>query len=78
MGGAVQGGRLFGIYPTLVLGGPDDTDQGSSPTGRFIPTVSTDEYAATLSRWFGLGDPELDVVFPNLHRFGSRNLGFMA
>jgi uncharacterized protein (DUF1501 family) len=77
MGGAVQGGRLYGTYPTLALGGPDDTD-GSNPTGRFIPTISTDEYAATLSRWFGLGDSELDTVFPNLHRFSSRNLGFMA
>ncbi|MBP7948366.1 MAG: DUF1501 domain-containing protein [Verrucomicrobiales bacterium] len=78
LGGAVQGGRIFGTYPTLQLGGPDDTDGGSSPTGRFIPTTSTDEYAATLARWFGLGESELDVVFPNLNRFASRNLGFLA
>lgn len=78
MGGAVRGGRLFGTYPTLLLGGPDDTDSGSSPTGRFIPTTSTDEYAATLSRWFGLGDAELDTVFPNLDRFATRDVGFMS
>ena len=78
MGGAVQGGRIFGTYPTLLLGGPDDTDGGTTPTGRFIPTTSTDEYAATLSRWFGLGESELDTVFPNLDRFATRNVGFMA
>ncbi len=78
MGGAVQGGRVFGTFPQLVLGGPDDTDSGSSPTGRWIPTTSVDEFAATLGRWFGLGDAELDSVFPNLGRFASRNLGFMA
>jgi uncharacterized protein (DUF1501 family) len=77
MGGAVNGGRLFGTYPTLVLGGPDDTD-GSGATGRFIPTTSTDQYAATLSRWFGLGEAELDTVFPNLSRFASRDVGFMG
>ena len=76
MGGAVRGGRLFGTYPSLILGGPDDTD-GTNPTGRFIPTTSTDQYAATLSRWFGLGEAELDVVFPNLNRFATRDVGFM-
>jgi uncharacterized protein (DUF1501 family) len=76
MGGAVRGGRLFGTYPTLVLGGPDDTDN-SNPTGRFIPTISTDEYGATLARWFGLGETELDTVFPNLDRFTTRDIGFM-
>lgn len=78
MGGAVNGGRIAGTYPTLALGGPDDTDGGSSPTGRWIPTTATDQYAATLSRWFGLGESEIDTVFPNLNRFGARDLGFMT
>lgn len=78
MGGAVNGGRVYGTFPNQTLGGPDDTDSGSGATGRFLPTTSTDEYAATLARWFGLGEPELDLVFPNLNRFANRNLGFMA
>ena len=77
-GGAVNGGKIYGTFPTQELGCPDDTDSGSGSTGRFLPTTSTDEYAATLARWFGLGEAELDVVFPNLHRFANRNLGFMA
>ncbi len=77
-GGAVNGGRLYGTLPELQLGGPDDYDGGSGPTGRWIPKLSIDEYCATLSRWFGLGESELDTVFPNLNRFASRDLGFMA
>jgi uncharacterized protein (DUF1501 family) len=78
MGGAVSGGKVYGTFPTQVLGGPDDTDSGSGATGRFLPTTSTDEYAATIARWFGLGEAELDIVFPNLNRFPTRNLGFMG
>jgi uncharacterized protein (DUF1501 family) len=77
-GGAVSGGRIFGTFPVLSLNGPDDYDSGSGATGRWIPKLSIDEYCATLARWFGLGEAELDAVFPNLHRFSSRNLGFMA
>ena len=78
MGGAVSGGRVYGTFPNQTLGGPDDTDSGSGATGRFLPTTSTDEYAATLARWFGLGETELDTIFPNLTRFANRNLGFMG
>lgn len=77
-GGAVNGGRLYGTFPELVLNGNDDYDSGSGATGRWIPKLSIDEYSATLARWFGLGEAELDTVFPNLSRFSSRNLGFMA
>jgi uncharacterized protein (DUF1501 family) len=76
-GGAVNGGRLYGALPELVIGGANDYS-GNNGNGRWIPTLSTDEYGATLARWFGLGDAELDTVFPNLSRFPSRNLGFMA
>ncbi len=77
-GGAVQGGRVFGTYPTLALAGPSDYDTGSSATGRWIPSLSADEYSATLARWFGLDETALDIVFPNLNRFATRNVGFMA
>ncbi|HWB04612.1 MAG TPA: DUF1501 domain-containing protein [Verrucomicrobiales bacterium] len=77
-GGAVNGGKLYGAWPVFQLGGPSDTDNGSGATGRWIPTVSVDEYSATLSRWFGVTDSDLDTIFPNLRRFQNRNLGFMA
>lgn len=73
-GGAVKGGRLYGTFPTLVRGGPDDTGSG----GMWIPTTAVDQYAATLATWFGVGAGDLGTLFPNLARFPARNLGFMA
>jgi uncharacterized protein (DUF1501 family) len=72
-GGAVQGQRTYGTLPALTVNGPDDTS-----TGRWIPTVAVDQYAATLARWFGVSESDLSTVFPNLGRFSTSNLGFMA
>lgn len=77
MGGAVLGNRIFGSYPTLALGGPDDTDGGSNPRGRWIPTTSVEQYAATLATWYGLSPSDLPAVFPLIGRFPTTNLGFM-
>jgi uncharacterized protein (DUF1501 family) len=73
MGGAVIGNRVYGQFPTVALGGPEDAGQG-----RLIPTTSVDSYAATLARWFGVSDSDLATVLPNIGRFPSSNLGFMA
>ncbi len=73
MGGAVQGGDIYGTMPSLTVGAHDDTGRG-----RWIPSTSVDEYSATLARWFGVSDTNLPVVLPNLGRFAKPNLGFMA
>jgi len=72
MGGAVNGGDIYGTMPELSIGGPDDADDG-----RMIPTTSVEQYSATLARWFGLPENELNTVFPNLGNFSSADLGFM-
>ena len=72
VGGAVIGGELYGDYPLLEIGGPEDVTGG-----RMIPSTSADQYAATLARWFGIADADLDVVAPNLGNFAQRDLGFM-
>jgi uncharacterized protein (DUF1501 family) len=77
VGGSVLGHTLYGTYPTLRLGGPDDTD-GSSPRGRWIPTTSVEQYAATLANWYGLSSADLMAVFPLIGRFATPNLGSMA
>lgn len=74
LGGAVQGGRVFGTFPNLALGGPDD----SGSRGAMIPTTSIDQYGATLARWFGVPEAQLASVFPNLGNFPTSNLGFLA
>jgi uncharacterized protein (DUF1501 family) len=73
LGGAVQGGRLFGTFPTLAVNGPDDTGQG-----RWIPTTSVDELAATLATWFGVSASNLSTVLPNIGRFAHPNLGIFG
>ena len=78
VGGSVLGHTFYGTYPTLRLGGPDDTDGGGSPRGRWIPTTSVEQYAATLATWYGLSTTDLPAVFPLIGRFPSANLGFMA
>ena len=78
VGGSVLGGTLYGTYPTLRLGGPDDTDGGSNPRGRWIPTTSVEQYAATLATWYGLANVDLTAVFPLIGHFSTANLGFMA
>ena len=75
VGGAVKGTELYGKMPTLTVSGPDDTTQG-----RWIPTTSVDEYAATLATWFGVSDTDLPTVLPNIGRFitpGRPRLNFL-
>jgi len=74
VGGAVQGGQLYGQMPVTILGGPDDTNS----RGAWIPTTSVDEYSATLARWFGVTESEMSRVLPNIGRFANPDLGFLG
>jgi uncharacterized protein (DUF1501 family) len=78
MGDAVAGGEFYGVYPDLTMGGPQDTDSGTAPRGRWIPTAAVDQYAATLALWYGFPSTDLPLVFPNIGRFATYNLGFMS
>ncbi|MDE0344114.1 MAG: DUF1501 domain-containing protein, partial [Deltaproteobacteria bacterium] len=72
VGDAVRGRELYGRYPRLEIGGPDDVRRG-----RLIPGISADQYAATLARWIGVPDEDLGHVAPHLHNFAQRDLGFL-
>lgn len=72
-GGAVKGGEIYGKMADLTIRGPDDT----GTRGSWIPTTSVDEYGATLASWFGVSATDLPVVFPNIGRFATRNVGFL-
>ena len=73
LGGAVNGGRYYGVAPQISVSSNDQVGQG-----RLLPTVSVDQYAATLASWFGVSASELPSVAPNIGRFSSSNLGFMT
>jgi uncharacterized protein (DUF1501 family) len=78
MGGAVNGGNIYGEYPDLRLGQINPLELGG---GVLIPTTSADEYFAEIAMWFGVPSSELEFLFPNLDNFyniGSGNpLGFL-
>jgi uncharacterized protein (DUF1501 family) len=71
VGGAVKGGDVYGAFPTVVLGGPEDVGRGN-----LLPTQSVVQYAATLATWFGVPAPNLATVVPGIESF-SPDLGFM-
>ena len=73
MGGAVKAADVYGAFPVLALQGPEDV------TGRgvWVPSISLDQYGATLASWFGVVDDSLTKVFPNLNNFTPRKLTFL-
>jgi uncharacterized protein (DUF1501 family) len=73
VGGGVRGRDFYGTYPVLQIDGSDDVGGG-----RLIPTTSSDQFAATLARWFGVPDADLDIVAPHIDNFVQRDLGFMV
>jgi uncharacterized protein (DUF1501 family) len=77
IGGAVRGRDIYGELPGLTRNGPDDAGWG-----QIIPKLSVDQYAATLGRWFGLSESQIDNIFPALAgpvpRFGPATGGFVG
>lgn len=77
-GGAVNGRKIYGQYPSLVEDGPLDVGRG-----RFIPTTPVDLYFAELALWLGVAKSDLSTVLPNIGSFysptsGSSPMGFLA
>jgi uncharacterized protein (DUF1501 family) len=81
MGGAVNGGKIFGAYPKMnVLSASNQ--QNISFRGNFIPSISTDEFYAELALWYGISPYDLCYALPNLGNFYSYSpsnypVGFM-
>jgi len=62
-GGAVNGNRIIGRMPNLEASSSNPDNAG---WGQIIPTLSVDQYAATLAAWFGLSPLDRADIFPNL------------
>ena len=75
VGGAVRGQRFYGKAPIVGTNTNDDVGQG-----RLIPTMSVDQYAATLASWFGIDSGGLRTVLPNIGNYdpSTWNQGFMG
>ncbi|MGJ7499550.1 DUF1501 domain-containing protein [Variovorax sp. ZT5P49] len=87
--GAVKGKALYGTPPPVSIGNTAaDDDQWHVGQGRLLPTTSVDQYAATLAKWFGVPDADLNGILPNLKNFNNvtapsgisypRDMGFMT
>ena len=70
-GGAVNGGEIYGRFPIFGL-----NDNQDSANNAYLPVNSVDTIGATIGKWFGASNTNLDTVFPNLKNF-PRDLGFM-
>ena len=73
MGGAVNGGRFYGVAPAIALNTPDQVG-----SGRLLPSVSVDQHMATMGKWFGVSSAEMSAIAPNISRFSASDLGFLA
>ncbi|MEO7030021.1 MAG: DUF1501 domain-containing protein [Acidobacteriaceae bacterium] len=74
LGGNVQGGKFYGQFPLLSLGGNQDANM----RGTLIPTTAVAQYGATLAKWFGVSSGSLTTVFPNINNFATANVGFLG
>jgi uncharacterized protein (DUF1501 family) len=72
VGGAVKGGDIYGEIPIADLGHEQDAGNG-----RLIPTVSVEQFAAPLGKWFGLSDADLRAALPGLANFPATSLNFV-
>ena len=66
MGGAVNGGEIFGTYPDLDL--DNNLELGG---GVMLPTIATDQYFGDIASWFGVENDDLLTLFPNIDNFDS-------
>jgi uncharacterized protein (DUF1501 family) len=77
LGGAVNGGRVYGSYPDVALNAPSVV----TSRGATLPGISVDEYFAELALWLGVTPGDLPSVLPRLTTFytpgGAPPVGFM-
>ncbi|MDO6762939.1 DUF1501 domain-containing protein [Agarivorans sp. 1_MG-2023] len=73
MGGAVNGGEIYGSVIEQALDSAYDVGGG-----RMIPQVANEQYFASLARWFGLSDSEVLDLFPSLSNFNQTHLSMFS
>lgn len=73
MGGGLKGAHFYGEPPPVSANNSNAVeDQWHVGQGSLLPRTSTDQFAATLARWFGVAEQDLGKIFPNLKNFGDQ------
>jgi uncharacterized protein (DUF1501 family) len=72
VGGAVQGGDIYGAIPPAELGHAQDAGNG-----RLIPSTSVQQFAAPLGAWYGLDETALAHALPGLEMFPQGMLSYI-
>jgi uncharacterized protein (DUF1501 family) len=79
-GGAVNGQAIYGapcasggIFPNQALDSVDCLSRG-----QMSPSVSVDQYSATLAKWLGVNSCDIDTIFPYVKNFPTADLGFLS
>jgi uncharacterized protein (DUF1501 family) len=71
MGGAVQGGRVWGQWPDVT---GFDTGTHNLGQGRLLPTLAVDHLAMVLADWLGVQDSAIrQDIAPHLAALGGAN-----
>lgn len=70
LGGAVNGGRIYGDYPDLIGNHERNIDE----RGRFVPGIASDQMYAELALWFGVSPNDLSYILPNIGNFDNEPL----
>lgn len=68
MGQPIDGGKVFGQYPSLELGNNNPLDGGD---GVVIPSMPLDKMFAELAIWFGVEGGDVKKLLPNIEKFGG-------
>jgi uncharacterized protein (DUF1501 family) len=81
VGGSVLGKKLYSApmqsgnsyFPDQTLNGDDCLSRG-----QMIPSVSCDQYSATLAKWIGVDSCDIGTIFPYVGNFPTADLGFLG
>jgi len=81
IGGSVIGKKLYSApmvsgnnyFPDQTLDGPDCLARG-----QMIPSLSCDQYSATLAKWLGVDSCDIGTIFPYVGAFPTADLGFLG
>lgn len=80
IGGAVGGGNIFGAFPLMTNYGNFNStnDDYADSRGVLLPGLGLAQYGATMAKWFGASQAQLDSLFPTLTNFALRDIGFLS